>query len=333
MKYNTNELLNKLKNRVNELEINFDKLTEIVKEHKILLSGSFLLQVITDKIFNQYDIDLFIFGNRNLILENKINDLLAENHRDYLGIFNIAKSEDSKFNKKNTSKSIDYEITGINSITSFCFSLDKFQGLNKIQLIYMDDTRFTVLSDCIKNFDFDICMNYWNGKKIFINHPKAIQKNTATLFVNNMSFVLTQRQEQRINKYKYRNYDIIINFTKLNITYNTLVVTGHEKHNELSSFNLNFKNVMILYLMDNSKNIQQKYSNLSNKVENLIVYKFGRYDQLDNLPINLKKLIIYDENGINKRTEEITKYLKEKYSKIKIPFGCELLINDNLLLP
>lgn len=331
MNYNTEELLDKLKNRVNELEINFNKLTNIVKEHKILLSGSFLLQVITDKIFNNYDIDLFIFGYRNLILEDKINALLVENHSNYLGTHNIERFEDSKFNKKNTSKSIDYEITGIDSITSFSFCLNKFQKLKKIQLIYMDYTRFDVLSDCIKNFDFDICMNYWDGKDIFIHHPKAIQKHTATLYANNSSLVLTERQERRIKKYYHRNYDIMINFIKLNITY-VLVVTGYEKQNQLSSFNLKCKNLMILYLTDNSISIQQKYSNLLNEVENLIVYKFGIYDQLDNLPSNLKKLIIYDETKFKEHTKEIKKYLKEKYSKIKIPFGCEFLINDNLLL-
>ena len=110
-----------------------------------------------------YDIDLFIFGDRNLILENQINVLLADKILGHLGTHNILSEEDTKFNKKNGAKSIGYEISGINSITSFTISRDQTRGLKKIELIYMDDSKFNTLSDCIEKFDFDICMNYWNG--------------------------------------------------------------------------------------------------------------------------------------------------------------------------
>ena len=79
MKYDQEELLEKLKYRLNELKINFEQFSKIIKEHNILLSGSFLLQIITDKIFDVYDIDLFIFGDRNLILENQRHNYSTKN--------------------------------------------------------------------------------------------------------------------------------------------------------------------------------------------------------------------------------------------------------------
>jgi hypothetical protein len=350
MKYNGESSLTNLKNRVSELKIDFEEFAKIIIEYKILLSGSFLLQVVTNKIFKNYDIDLFLFSDRNLLLEEKICDLLVNYPSIIWCIQNIDSTKDSAYIKSSGAESIHYDFFGIKSVTTISLSNFGTGGLVKIQLIYIDDMLFNTLSDCIKAFDFDICMNYWNGTTIFIGHVEAIEDNKATLYANNTSQILTQRQESRIKKYAYRDYNIQINFVKLNVIYNTLVVTGFEIINKLSFFNLNCKNLMIVCLVDNSEvvqsekisdcassrireDVQQNYSYLPNELENLVIYEFGTHDQLFNLPINLKKIDIYDEtNRMMSYTNKIRDNLTEKYSKIKIPFGCDFFVNGKLFL-
>lgn len=327
-------LLENLKKKLNKF-IDFDELKQIVLDYKILLSGSFLLQIITGENFDYYDIDFFVLGERNLDLEYKFRSLLVKsgyelfNNNDkneQKNLEKISKSEIAKrkLNEKNylsRNVGIDYEINGINSVSSF----GKFSNIigipAKFQLIYIDNKIYNSTIEFIKEFDLDICMNYWNGKNIFIEYPNAIKERKSTLYINNEIYKLTGRQYSRIHKYINRNYNIKINFKKLNCTYDLIMLN----ENNLSMENLkneNLKNENLI-LMINSNKI--KLNIFPCKIKNLIIMATEDFN-LDNIPLNLEFFRIYRVN-LSIDHKDIVDI--KKYKNIKIPFGCKYLINDN----
>ena len=123
-------------------------------------------------------------------------------------------------------------------------------------------------------------------------------------------------------------------FKKFNFVYNILFVTGKEKTDELSNFKIKCKNLIIYYIGDNFNT--QKYCNFSKKLENLIIYNFWPYDELNNLPMNLKNLVIYDnlldfQNIKDKKNIKYNTYknaAEQKYLQIKIPLNCKFILNN-----
>jgi hypothetical protein len=62
-----------------------------------------------------------------------------------------------------------------------------------------------------------------------------------------------------------------------------------------------------------------------------VIFDFGKLDKLDNLPIGLKYLYVYDkQNKTPKYSVSIIEQLKDKYKNFKIPFGCEFYVNNVL---
>lgn len=72
------ELISKLKSRFNELGVNFNNLRKILIKHNAFISGSFLLQILQNKNYKKSDIDIYVLGKRNVILEKNIHNLLID---------------------------------------------------------------------------------------------------------------------------------------------------------------------------------------------------------------------------------------------------------------
>ena len=68
-----------LKQKIIDFDIDFDELCSLLINNNAFISGSFLLQVIQNRYFEgeTYDIDIYTFGDKNIILEKGIETLLT----------------------------------------------------------------------------------------------------------------------------------------------------------------------------------------------------------------------------------------------------------------
>ena len=148
---------------------------------------------------------------------------------------------------------------------------------------------------------------------------ESIKTMSCVYSVQNLK--LKYREIARLCKYLDRGFDIEIKF--------------NDQH---------FKVVTDMDLEESKKGIE--FPNCENLI---LIYRFVNYDyvsnpfNLDNLPVQLKNLIIYSDSNQLKMSnnlpivlEKIHIYehyhkhsqLKTKYEIAKLPFGCELFIND-----
>ena len=72
MNIQENLVITRINKNLHDLGINFKDFNGFLKKYNIVLSGSFLLKAITNNTYEFYDIDLYILGNRNEILEDEI---------------------------------------------------------------------------------------------------------------------------------------------------------------------------------------------------------------------------------------------------------------------
>lgn len=325
MEYNKDELISRLETYLSNLNINPKDLFDFMKKYNMCLSGSFLLETIQNTNYDYYDIDMFILGNQNFELETEIM-LLLKNTNVYGKFHNINAKLENHYNKQNSNaQPINYELNGILSVSTCVFNVEQKNRCKGIQIIYIDDTKYKNISNFIDMFDIDACMNYFDGENIFINYPEEIKNNIATFIINNDKTFIVKRQEYRINKYKNRGFNIKLNFTKFNKIYDTLIYDGNIKQQIINS---ECKNLCIIMKSEGEHIIP---NDLSVTLENLLIYNFDIYDIIDNLPINLNLLKIYDvQYGLKKKDADKYNKLRKIYSDIKIPFDCKFYVNEIL---
>lgn len=181
--------------------------------------------------------------------------------------------------------------------------------------------------DFIDKFDIDVCMNYFDGEKVFIKYPESIKSNTAVFTTSEYNVSINSRQLGRIIKYNMRAFDVKIHFINSNKVYDTLILYSTEQAQIVNS---ECKNLFVI-LRDNQNKF--KLTNGLPLLEELIITNFSFNYYIDNLPITLKILKIYDSQyGLKKKSEDnYNKYIKI-YSSLKIPFGCSFFVNNKLFV-
>jgi len=93
----------------------------------------------------------------------------------------------------------------------------------------------------------------------------------------------------------------------------------------------NIKNLTILFTPFPNPNILNLLNNLHNGIERLSLSNVNINIKLDNLPITLKALLFYTApyfNLIEPYSYWPRHIIKEDIMEIKIPFGCEVFLND-----
>ena len=101
----------------------------------------------------------------------------------------------------------DYDFDKINEIVDFELTNDI---MSKYQLIYYSNETKKYPLDIIKDFDFDICANYWNGEELYVSNYDAIK--TKSIVLNLSKPRIYRNQKRRIVKYLKRNFDIKIKY-------------------------------------------------------------------------------------------------------------------------
>lgn len=317
MNFERDIIISRIKEYLTNDKIDSDKFLEIMKKYKVSITGSFVLQAIVNKYYEYYDIDLCVLDDRNLELEKEIENLFKTDRK----FSNVNSLTVKKFNNEIMLK---YENIGISSVSTLDYRCKSILCA-RIQIIYIDKTKYITLDDFIDTFDFDICKNYTYGEKVVIKNPEAIKGSTGTINICENKYIFTDRNIARIIKYYKRGFNIKVNF-KVNFIDKNIIYDVMVSKNE---YNQSVKDCSNLLLFIEPKT--KIPTNLPIGLENLIIYYYHYDTEIDNLPITLNNLIIYDEQyKLRKRNADITDKYKKVYNTIKIPFSCKLFVNGKL---
>ena len=287
--HNNNELILNLKNILENYGFDFEIFSSLLKKHMLVLSGSFLLQAITDKYYNYSDINLYMFGERNLKTEKDIIKMIDSDENN-VEFFNISKNENIKknnlLNANNDKEHISFTNLGINSksilnfmndnngTTNFVHRLiNNYGELTKIEINYIDNVINNDINEFMNKFDIDICSNYYDGINIYIKNYERISKKIMKFRNENNTYFLTNRNIDRILKYYRRTFLVILNNEyddtyfnfilndknkSLNKYFNLAIyLTGNNKLN-YDTFNIDLQNLLI-YDNTNDDSIRKKY--------------------------------------------------------------------------
>jgi len=185
-------ILDRLKNTLQKSNINYEEFCNLLINNNAFISGSFLLQIIQNKFFNDndYDIDIYTIGKKNKILETNIKNIIekqiSENllKENFLGFYIpiIQYRKKTIYNKyKNISNCVLNELyfnnTNTNTNSHYYCDIENirkiidFETLGTIiktyQLIYFKEDKYNTYKEIVDNFDFDFCANYFDGKNIY----------------------------------------------------------------------------------------------------------------------------------------------------------------------
>lgn len=344
------EYTNNVKHNVKHTVKHNQKKTQFLDHNKIVNKNADL-----DKIDFNRPIDL----NKKLI-----KGYIPDNNTDYVNInldcdsykINIISKYKSinRCEKKSIRiTNLDYNCDKINEIVDFQVSNDI---MSKYQLIYYDDNVIKTPEDILKGFDFDFCANYWNGKDLFIKDLNSINSKSCILNLNKPR--IYKNQNKRIFKYIERNFKININYNGdiYEVVYLNFNNINKKKLTKISDNTNN----LILMLETASLSITNILNNLPFGLEKLIIYTHNNEEIIDNLPITLQELRLYLWNygsGIEEGFEteinsiawgknrlrlppnsiaEIKKKDMDTENNAiknlkKIPFGCNVYVNDKLI--
>jgi hypothetical protein len=240
----------------------------------------------------------------------------------------------------------DYDINNytdkINRIVDFENTENYF---SKHQVIYYDDTEYKKPEDIVNNFDFSFCANFFDGKKIYIKDYQSIISKSCTL--NLKQHRIYKNQNNRIVKYINRGYHINAKY-KEDIYDIVCYSPNNDKKLEIQCKVLTIAQNLIINCNPN-KNIAitNILNNLPVNLKKIVIYSYSEETIIDNLPSLVEELRLYiwkmgegiEVYSNDKPTEKTIPYEKIFRKKIqtaiknikKIPLGCKLFINDELL--
>lgn len=250
-------------------------------------------------------------------------------------------------NKTITSIHEDYISDKINEIVDFTITNDI---MSKYQLVYYDNNTLKTPEDILVGFDLIFCANYWDGKKLFVKDYNSIKTKSCVLNLTKPR--IYRNKNKRLIKYIKRNFDIKIKYNQ-NI-YDVLYL-HYDKNKLIQSRNLddNINNLVII-CNDCTFSINTVLDNLPINLERLIIYTYNNKNIIDNLPTSVQELRLYlwkegDGNEVgqsilHKKRDEFLPHqimeIEKRQKKIinlaikglkKIPFGCQVYINDEII--
>jgi hypothetical protein len=318
----------RLENILNELGLNYDVFSKILIKYNAIVSGSFLLQVIKNVFYPKTDIDIYVFGN-------VINEELQTEIKELFG--NAIKKHNKKINiGENTVNFVNYLIDRTNRIFNTGYDayasivpliyVNELSGLNtnveKIQICYIDptycdDQNYDYL--LLNHYDFDFCANYWNGTDIYVKDINSINSSSCIYTISKLC--LRNRELVRICKYLDRGFDIKIKFN--DEIYQTKFEPKYNEEQDVIPVDIPECNNLILIhrYQGNFDTRFFNYDNLPVQLKKLIIYSFPRESVLsENLPVGLEEIRFYSHSYEKKSNK--------KYKINKLPFGCSVYIDD-----
>jgi hypothetical protein len=220
---------------------NVNKFLSFINVDYISISGSTILQILQNNIYNNADLDIYIevsdfnkdklnnikqlftflyslnYQYSHLHLENLLIDLETKLQ------YNIIYSDEQLSNYSTLKQHIKHYVMLINTYTEF-----------KIDFIFIKSDIENLI---LNTFDYDIVKNYWKNNQIFSFNYDAISNKTATMHLKHfVKRILSGSRHEFANfikryvKYSDRQFKIIIHKTLItpylfnyiiNVQYNT----------------------------------------------------------------------------------------------------------------
>ena len=330
MEYSQDKLIDSLKSRFTELDVDFEKFCEILIKNNTFVSGSFLLQVIQNKYFKNSDIDIFTFGNSNKSFENEIYELLSNSIVDKIknNKLNIFKEKSETYEKtyyddvvdikyletknlKNWKKNNEKgEVSDKDTIEVALYNsknyikiINKYKNINKVVKMSINvcpDYSFDKIN-AIVDFDSDDVLHKYQ----LIYYDYTVYKTPLDIINNfDLDFCKNYFDGKTIyikNLESITTSSCILTLTKPRIYKNQnkrIVKYLERKYDIKVKYNDDVYDIIFLDY-DGTKIIQNV--ELNKDVENLIIIcknaQFVIDNVLNNLPASLEKLVIYTYNN------------------------------------
>ena len=325
---NTNSaIVKRLRNKFEDLYLNFDDFVDLLKTHKAILSGSFLLQTIKNCEYSGFDLDIYVLGERqNTTFEMQLNALynsalskmiikhldkskkLAKNahfiHDEKkalkmppnLGIASVVRMMKTGYNGH-------VHIKGVSAITKsdddnvWGHCADLTNTLSYIQIVYIDPKKYDKLEDfIIESVDFDFCRNYFDGDTVFMQKPESI---FAPDYIHKISTIHElYYKSHRIDKYNKRGYHIKVSYN--DELYHLIILNDSYKEEFIKLNEEIVDNLMIVnfnsslsknYFLEKEKELILSY--IPNSVNKCVIYGYDFNINLNNIPSSLSILNSY----------------------------------------
>lgn len=309
------DIIKRLKQEFNNHDIDFEEFCNLLITNNAFLSGSFLLQVIQNRFFDDIksDIDIYTFGDINTSLENNIQKLIngavakkfnknkiysteysyvvTNDINEPKNIFNIEKINNNT-NKLESNYKYDISNYKVNII-------NKYNGINKCNTIEVgiEDYRDTWINHIV---DFEAGYNIICKYQLIYYDELKYQKPTDIIANFDFDFCANYFDGKNVFVQNYDSIKLsssILNLKQPRIYKNEnrriikYIKRGYEikaKYNddiyEILYINENINNILVnIPLPDNLKNLIIICEHQSINIDNL----------LNNLPLEIEKVIIY----------------------------------------
>jgi hypothetical protein len=312
--YDNQKFQNILSRTIKNKQLN--EFIELINKPYIAISGSSILELVSNDNWQGSDIDLYIDISKIKDTEN-LTKLLK-----YLFI-NYENEYKSKNGYKLLSQILTKKLYHINRTTNPEYineTLSKYikyylrftDKNKKIELIFISCDIETLL---LNTFDYDIVKNYWKQNEVYVNNIHNINSKIACMSLKHFIIRILQNKNEfdnfikRYNKYTQRGYKLFIHKTLLTndlinkiyaLKYNTPIASLYYQQHTPKSFN-------IIY---NTK-IECEYIDITINHN----FKFKKYMVDKNLYIIKMLLItgIYNKNKIIKKLNTYSNFLLDKY--------------------
>lgn len=187
---------NIIKKKLSDNNIDFDILIKIMQKYNLILSGSFILQVILNETYEFSDMDFY--------LENVTENLLDDFKK--IGASFVDTSKQEKYGRTYINYLSDDAIERYNLL----IIKKVYNGYNKNCKIQLIEPATNILEH-LELFDLDICKNYWDGKKFYVKNLENIQNKIAYYKsdFSDLNMSNYYKMFRRIIKYQKRGFKIV----------------------------------------------------------------------------------------------------------------------------
>ena len=172
-KYNSN-----IKHELEKRGLKYDEINDLLINNECIITGSLLIQILKNEIYEESDIDILCFDS-SPIIKYFTNNIIEEEYDEYLGF------QSFKLNFKN------------NIINIICVEYSDLFTIKPINLLQS-------YLNLIKNkFDFTFCMNVYDGYNIYYNEStlyKTSECYNNTSNINKYLIIRLNRCKKYINR-------------------------------------------------------------------------------------------------------------------------------------
>jgi hypothetical protein len=218
--YSIKKFISRLKFRLSEMGLNPDLVISNMIKHKVVISGSLILQILLDEKWENSDIDFYRYGTKRRNWDD---------YHSFLYSINPVEREDYYTdNKYKLLKPNDhYQVLPISSRKYF-IKFTKGSGATVNYIIIQPNNKKNI-KNCDEFidilFDFDFCKNIFTGKKLIIKNLDSIINKQCRLNLNHYSLKVHGKnlidldkncymnmlkiKNKRVEKYRNRGFKVI----------------------------------------------------------------------------------------------------------------------------